>query len=270
MIMLINFKYQFFTIVKINKNYNLKFYLYLVFNYMEITQINKTENIQLNFNEHKSLIKNNENLKKQKKLYNDDFFDEIQQKNENIIKNENDINENYKELKQEFNNFLENVLSGTTKIKNIIKKLDKQIQKNDNVKEKQQNKKNLLSKEKGFAETKNIPKSIKLFFDLDEETKMARTKVGGLFQDYLKKNNLKGNMNEKNKIDKRIYKFDDKLTKLFNVTEQQKNKINSCTSSKTEYPNGYNFYNYQTWIKKLYEEENINNNKDNKLYTEII
>ena len=129
----------------------------------------------------------------------------------------------------------------------------------------------MLSKEKGFAETKNIPKSIQLFFNLDKETKMARTKIGGLFQDYLKKNNLKGNVNEKNKIDKRIYKFDEKLSKLFNVSEEQKNKINFSISSKTEYPNGYNFYNYQTWIKKLYDEENINFlNDDDKSYTKII
>ena len=235
---------------------------------MEFTHINNTKNINLIFDELTNPTENNENLKKHKKIHNEEFLNILEQpKNENVIKN--DINENYKELKQEFNNFLENVLSGTTKIKNIIKKIDKQIQKNDNIKEKQLIKKNISSKEKGFAETKNIPQSIQIFFCLEEKTKMARTKVGGLFQDYLKKNNLKGNINEKNKIDKRIYKFDDKLAKLFNVTEQQKNKINSCISSKTEYPNGYNFYNYQTWIKKLYEEKNINIT-DDKLYTKII
>lgn len=35
--------------------------------------------------------------------------------------------------------------------------------------------------------------------------------IGGLFQNYLKQNNLKGNLNSKNKLDKRIYKMDDKL-----------------------------------------------------------
>jgi len=254
---------------------------------MEINHINNYNNIKFNSDEviNISPKKNNEYIKKHKKIHDDFFFDEIQQKNkniiknENIIKNDNDINENYKELKQEFNNFLENVLLGTTKIKNIIKKIDKQIQKNDIIKDKINIKKTSLNKDKGFAENKSVPKSIRIFFNLEETIKMPRTKVGGLFQEYLKKNNLKGHMNEKNKIDKRIYIFDDKLAKLFNITNEQKNKINSCISSKVEYPNGYNFYNYQTWIKKLYDEDDKQDNKNNKennqcnndiLYSKII
>jgi len=181
----------------------------------------------------------------------------IEEENKNIIisHNQNDIYEDYKELKKEFNNFLENVLLGTTKIKNIIKKMDKQTQKNETNKIKQLNKKNTINKDKGFAEEKNVPKSIQVFFNLEPEIKMPRTKIGGLFQDYLKNNNLKGNIGEKNKIDKRIYRLDDKLSKLFNVSEEQIIKINSCSSSKIKYPNGYNFHNYQTWIKKIYNEE---------------
>jgi hypothetical protein len=185
-------------------------------------------------------------------------IDEIPPKNKNQIKNENNIYEDYKELKNEFNNFLENVLIGTTKIKHIIKKIDKQIHKNDINKTKQINKNALNKKDKGFAEEKIVPKSIQLFFNLKEDVEMPRTKIGGLFQDYLKKNNLKGNIGEKNKIDNRIYKLDNALAKLFNVSEEQVNKINSCSSSKIKYPNGYNFHNYQTWIKKIYNEENQN------------
>ena len=91
---------------------------------------------------------------------------------------------------------------------------------------------------------------------------MSRTKIGGLFQEYLKKNNLKGNIGEKNKIDKRIYKFDYELAKLFGITQEQMIKINTCTSSKIKYPDGYNFHNYQTWIKKIYEKENMIVNTD--------
>ena len=227
---------------------------------MENTHINCSNN---EFNSDEEVIntilkKNNENLKKQKKICNIDI--------KNI-----DTNENYKELKKEFNIFLENVLMSTTKINNIIKKIDKQIQKNDNIKEKQQKNKN-ENEAKGFAEDKLVPKSIQKFFNLEEGIKKSRTQIGGLFQEYLKNNNLKGNINEKNKVDNRIYKLDDKLSKLFNITEEQKNKINSCLSSKMKYPDGYNFYNYQTWIKKLYEEENLRNNieKDDILYTKII
>lgn len=172
----------------------------------------------------------------------------------NAVKNE--LNDDYKELKKEFNNFLENILNGTTKIKNIIKKIDKQIQKNDLAKNKKNIKKKNINKDKGLAENKNVPKSIQLFFNLEEGIKMPRTKIGGLFQKYLTKNELKGNLNAKNKIDKRIYRFDDKLAQLFGINQEQMLKINTCSSSEIKYPNGYNFYNYQTWIKKLYEEKN--------------
>ncbi len=99
-----------------------------------------------------------------------------------------------------------------------------------------------------------------MFFNLEPNLKLSRTEVGKLFQDYIQKNNLKGNINIKNKIDKRIYKLDDKLTKLFNLTEEEKNTINLCSSSNVKYPLGFNFYNYQRWIKKLYTEE-FNNEK---------
>ena len=208
----------------------------------------KNYNINYDTNEYISIIpkNNNEDNKSNKiltinKIINgDNIINELLQKNKNQIKNENNIYEDYKELKKEFNNFLENVLIGTTKIKNIIKKMDKQTHKKD----------------KGFAEEKVVPKPIQLFFNLEQGTKMPRTKIGGLFQDYLRKNNLKGNIGEKNKIDKRIYKFDNSLSKLFGISEEQMLKINSCSSSKIKYPNGYNFHNYQTWIKKIYDEEN--------------
>jgi hypothetical protein len=178
-------------------------------------------------------------------------------KNKSQIKNDNDISDDYKELKKEFNNFLENVLIGTTKIKNILRKIDKHINKNEINKMKLKNKNTTINKDKGFAEEKNVPKQIQLFFNLENDIKMPRTKIGGLFQDYLKKNNLKGNIGEKNKIDKRIYRLNNELAKLFNVSEEQMIKINSCSSSKIKYPDGYNFHNYQTWIKKIYDEENL-------------
>jgi hypothetical protein len=216
----------------------------------------KNYNVDYDSNDYINIIpKKTEDIKTDKILI-DNNIEEISEKNKNQIKNENDIYEDYKDLKKEFNNFLENVLIGTTKIKNLLKKIDKQMYKNEIIKIKQINKKNVINKDRGFAEEKIVPKSIQIFFDLEQEVKMSRTKIGGLFQDYLKKNNLKGNIGEKNKIDKRIYKLDNKLAKLFGVSEEQMVKINSCTSSKIKYPNGYNFHNYQTWIKKIYDNEN--------------
>ena len=173
----------------------------------------------------------------------------------NKIKNEDDnFYEDYNELKNVFNNFLENVLNGTKEIKTIIKKIDKQTYKNDVNKKNQIKKDIIVKKEKGFAEEKLVPEPIQIFFNLEKGIKMSRTKVGGLFQEYLKKNNLKGNINEKNKIDKRIYKIDNELAKLFGLSKEEMEKINSCSSSTIKYPNGYNFSNYQTWIKKIYNE----------------
>lgn len=223
-------------------------------------------NIKISYNikdiENIKSTNNNEIILKNKNISNCENFIEKQNNEINkdnvevkktLFKNNDDIYENYKELTKEFNVFLENVLTSTGKIKNLIKKIDKQMYKNNLSIENKKNKSSM--KDKGFAEEKIVPKQIQLFFNLEPETKMSRTKVGGLFQDYLKKNNLKGNIGEKNKIDKRIYKLDDNLAKLFEIGNEEKDKINACTSSKVKYPYGFNFHNYQTWIKKIYNEK---------------
>ena len=141
------------------------------------------------------------------------------------------------------------------KLKNSMKKIEKIILKKTN-----KNKKNILkNNDWGFTEQRTIPKSIIIFFNIESNSKLSRTEIGGMFQNYIQQNNLKGNINLKNKLDRRIYKLDDKLSKLFNLSEEEKNKINTSNSSIIKYPNGFNFYNYQTWIKKLYTEEfNVN------------
>lgn len=181
--------------------------------------------------------------------------------NNNLIQNiKNDINlENddlmkyYKELVKEFNEYNEILMKDTNKIKNKIKNFEKIINKNINKKMKKEKNNNC-----GFAEKKKVPKSIQLFFNLDTNSKYPRTEIGGKFQNYIEQHNLKGNINNKNKNDKRIYKFDNNLSKLFKITEEHQNKINSCKSSNIKFPDGFNFYNYQTWIKKLYTDDEEN------------
>ena len=215
-------------------------------------------NIVINeFNSSNKLIFNNDsNINSNINSDSNIMLNETLPKNKNKIKNGDYENfyEDYIELKKAFNNFLENVLTGTKEIKNIIKKMDKHTYKNDINKNKLIKKNILVKKEKGFAEEKLVPEPIQIFFNLEKGVKMSRTKVGGLFQEYLKKNNLKGNINEKNKMDKRIYKIDDNLAKLFGLSKEEIEKINSCSSPIVKYPNGYNFFNYQTWIKKIYNE----------------
>ena len=175
-----------------------------------------------------------------------------------IKNNENDIYENYKELQKEFNILSDNISIGTTKIKNIIKKIEKQLNKNELIEKKNKNKNKKQIKDKkdcGFAESKSVPESLELFFNIEHGSMMSRTKIGGLFQEYIKKNNLKGNSNINNKIDNRIYRMDDKLAKLFDVSNEDIVIINSANSSNIKYPLGLNFFNYQKWIKKLYENK---------------
>lgn len=188
-----------------------------------------------------------------------------EKKNKNMIGNNFDTNKNnsrevngsevlvlYKELVDDFNNLNDLTIKGLFKLKSDIKKIEKLILKisSEDKKKKSSSKKN----DWGFTEQRLIPKSIENFFNIQSNLKLSRTNVGKLFQDYIQKNNLKGNLSLKNKIDKRIYKFDDKLAKLFGVSDDEKKKINECVSSNIKYPNGFNFYNYQRWIKKLYLE----------------
>lgn len=228
----------------------------------------KNYSIKYENDEYIKIIPNKKNIVENEKLHNYDDNDKYLNINENLSSNiilneilqknktkseDKNLYDDYIELKKVFNNFLENVLTGTKEIKNIIKKIDKHTYKNDTNKKKLKNT-ICVKKEKGFAEEKLVPEPIQIFFNLEKGIKMSRTKVGGLFQEYLRKNNLKGNINEKNKIDKRIYKIDDKLAKLFGISKEDMDKINSCSSSTIKYPNGYNFSNYQTWIKKIYNE----------------
>lgn len=171
--------------------------------------------------------------------------------------NNNEIFLLYKDLVKEFNDFNDLTIKGLLKLKLSIKKFEKVINKSSLKK-----KTNLKKNDWGFTEQRDIPKSIELFFNIKSDSKLSRTDIGRLFQEYIEKNNLKGNINSKNKLDKRIYRVDDKLSKLFNLSNDEKNIINSCNSSKIKYPNGFNFYNYQTWIKKIYIEEFGNEKKN--------
>ena len=223
----------------------------------------------------KSLVKStkilNDNLK-DKDLKDKDVKDK-DVKDKDVKDDEDEMLKLCVELTNDLNNLNEIFLKEMNKIKNKIKNIEKITNKINNKKKKKEKKADW-----GFAEEKNVPIPIQIFFNLKSNCKYPRTEIGGMFQNYIEQNNLKGNLNSKNKLDKRIYRFDDKLAKLFGVHEEQKNTINSCTSSNIKYPNGFNFYNYQTWIKKIYVDDdnkkNIinepNNSKDDLILMNII
>ena len=170
-----------------------------------------------------------------------------QQKNNEEL-NSDEILILYNEMVKDISDFNNLVIDRTEKIISKITKVKKNKKKSN------------IAKNYGFTEQKIIPESIKIFFNIEPNLKLSRIEIGKLFQDYIEKNNLKGNIGSKNKIDKRIYKLDDKLAKLFGLSDIKKNNINSCTSANIKYPDGFNFYNYQTWIKNIYVlEYNISN-----------
>jgi acetone carboxylase gamma subunit len=220
------------------------------------------QNINLNVSKsdkNELIINKDQNYSEKKKL--NDKNDILITKLSSNESANNEIFSLYNDLVKEFTDFNDLTTKGLLKLKLSIKKFEKVINKSSLNK-----KKNVKNNDWGFTEQRVIPKSIELFFNIKQNSRLSRTDVGGLFQEYIQKNNLKGNINVKNKLDKRIYKVDDKLSTLFGLSNDQKNKINSCNSSNIKYPYGFNFYNYQTWIKKLYVEEfNIDEfNVDNK------
>lgn len=218
-----------------------------------------TQNIKKNTyeleNNEQVVNKNQINFEKKKLCVKNDIL------SPKLILNESNCDEIfllYKDLVKEFNDFNDVTIKGLLKLKLSIKKFEKIINKSSLNK-----KTNFKNNEWGFTEQRIIPKSIELFFNIKQNSKLSRTDIGKLFQEYIKDNNLKGNINCKNKLDKRIYRVDDKLSKLFRLSDEEKNKINSCNSSNIKFPHGFNFYNYQTWIKKIYIEEFSDDKKSN-------
>ncbi len=131
----------------------------------------------------------------------------------------------------------------------------------------------------GFEETYIVPPSLRELFDIKEE-KMPRTKVTGKFYEYVEKNGLK------TKDNKRIMRVDDKLAKALELTSEQVQKINNSNNQKDI--EGLNFFTAQSWIKRLYKNQNITNDlvqtkqetsnqyitdskkdKDNEIFSEI-
>lgn len=201
-----------------------------------IKNLKKNKIAKSNININIDINKINDNLT------NDELNHEIELKNELV--------EEHKKIMKKIKNFEIRTNKEIIEIYSDMKKFEKNLIKNET----KNNKKNIKNNDWGISEKKDIPIKIVEFFNIEPNSKLSRTIIGGLFQNYLKNNNLKGNINLKNKLDNRIYKMDDKLIELFGLTQQDKEKINNSNSSKTNYPDGFNFYNYQTWIKKIYNE----------------
>ncbi len=127
---------------------------------------------------------------------------------------------------------------------NCLKKLQKLVGRLTNKKPKIKN----LSGEKklsGFSESTIVPNDLKILLNIQENT-LPRTTLTKKVYDYIEANNLKSPLN------KRILRVNEQLAKALNLTNEQVEKINNSNNQKDK--EGLNFYNIQTWIKKLYAD----------------
>ena len=111
------------------------------------------------------------------------------------------------------------------------------------IKQASKHKKNINAKKTGFALKNDVPESIKNFFDLDDEP-MSRTDISKLFYKYFRENDLQ---DEK---DKRNINTNKDLRKLFEMSKEDKLTI----------------YNFNTWLKKLYNQDKNNDESFNLIF----
>ena len=101
-------------------------------------------------------------------------------------------------------------------------------------------------KETGFMRKKKVPKKIQDYLDEGELDKLSRNEVSKKIHDKIKSLGL---VYDK---DRRVLRADDDLKKLFNLPDN----INESTDPKDK-ENGFNLYNLQSHIAKIYKEDEI-------------
>jgi chromatin remodeling complex protein RSC6 len=94
----------------------------------------------------------------------------------------NNINEEFDEI----NNMIKDFKLGLTNLQKKVKKLERDINKQNKVNKK--NKK--IRKPSGFAKPKNLSKELCDFLNIDENSKMSRTEVTKILIKYIKDNGL--------------------------------------------------------------------------------
>jgi len=94
----------------------------------------------------------------------------------------NNINEEFDEI----NNMIKDFKLGLTNLQKKVKKLERDINKQNKVNKK--NKK--IRKPSGFAKPQNLSKELCDFLNIDENSKMSRTEVTKILIKYIKDNGL--------------------------------------------------------------------------------
>ena len=105
--------------------------------------------------------------------------------------------------------------------------------------------------ETGFTKPETVPLVLAKLVGLPKDSVMPRTELTKKVYKVFKDRNL---FYEK---DKRVLRVDKELKKIFNLTDD----VNKSIDPKDK--NGINFYNFQKYIAKCYNDELTNTKKDN-------
>jgi chromatin remodeling complex protein RSC6 len=182
---------------------------------------------------------------------------------------EDSYTELLKHLVDEKQDLLKYLLDEKKDLLDIKKKITKYHEKTDKIIDKKINRKKNDKNQTGININADVPQSLKDLFNITENDKVPRTKISKLLHKYLKDNNLKYSEN------KQIYRVDDNLKKIFNLSDEQVQYINSTTMKKPflkkyktdaendealkkyneefkEFDRGFNFFNLQTYLKNVY------------------
>jgi hypothetical protein len=171
--------------------------------------------------------------------------------------------EEYKELIEYFNRQKKEDIEAKKSLKRFYEKYIKQL--NRKYKSKKQDKKD--NKHTGISAECDVPEQFKQLFNLEKDSKIPRTTIAKLLHKYLQDNHLKLDTN------KQIFRVDDKLQKIFGLTKEQVDYINSTTQTKPtrkqfeneddynremeQFNKGFNFFNFQTYLKIVYGDKDV-------------
>lgn len=167
----------------------------------------------------------------------------------------------YKELLDYFNRQKKEDIEAKKNLKRFYEKNIKQL--NRKYKSKKQDKRE--NKHTGISAECEVPEAFRKLFKLEENSKIPRTTIAKLLHKYLQDHNLKLESN------KQIFRVDDKLAKIFNLTPEQVKYINTTTQTKPtrkqfeneddynremdQFNKGFNFFNFQTYLKIVYGDK---------------
>lgn len=172
--------------------------------------------------------------------------------NKIITKKQNNI-DNFSNIVKSMNNILTSVSSELKILRNDIKKLTKI--RNQEIKKITKIKNNNKNKYKtGFMKAKKIPDKLAKYLNLDKDTTMVRNDLVKIMYNKIRSEGMINN------DDKRIFRPDDELIKIFGLNKEIVLNTNDPKNKEC-----FSFFTLQKHLANLYNEEkkNIENNYNN-------